>query len=168
MTLNKLLEQRDEWLSFSVDYGKFTEVVRKSLEFIPSDTATILENLGPLYSHVSCYRLFTDVEKLRRAEKNAEKAKQARISDQAERETSTNDDFRRRSARNGSITSTLSKRPKRDVFPSLCLICKGPGIIWITGINFKKLIMYREYFNMKTFFLILNNFFLSSPSEITI
>ena len=122
VTLNKLLERREEWLSLSVDYGKFSEVARKSLEFIPTDTATILENLGPLYSHVSCYRLFTDVEKLRRAKK-------PRINDQAEREISTNNDFRQRSARNGSITSTLSKRSKRDVLPSFCLICKVPGPI---------------------------------------
>ena len=125
VTLSTLLERREEWLTLPKPYGKFTEVARKSLEFIPKDTETI-EDLGPLYYHVSCYRLFTDVEKLRRARKNAEST----TDDQAE--PSTSNDSRRRSARNGPISSTLSKRPKRDVLPTFCLICKVPGPIWIT------------------------------------
>jgi len=50
-----LLERREEWLNLPKAYGKFTEVAKKSLEYIPMDTTT-LEDLGsgPLYYHVSC------------------------------------------------------------------------------------------------------------------
>jgi len=102
------------------------------LEFIPTDTPT-LEDLGsgPLYYHVSCYRLFTDVAKLRRAKKNAESPEKSRTDYQAD--PSTSNYSRRRSARNGPILNTLlSKRPKKDVLPNFCLICKIPGPIWTT------------------------------------
>ena len=105
---------------------------KEGLEFIPTDTTT-LEDLGsgPLYYRVSCYRLFTDVEKLRRANKNAESAETSRTDYQAD--PSTSNYSRRRSARHGPILNTLlSKRPNKDVLPNFCLICKIPGTIWIT------------------------------------
>jgi len=132
VTLNTLLKRREEWLNLPNAYGKLTEVAKTSLEFIPTETTT-LEDLGsgPLYYHVSCYRLFTDVEKLRRVKKNAESAETSRTDYQAD--PSTSNYSRRRSARNGPILNTLlSKRPKQGVLPNFYLICKILGPIWIT------------------------------------
>ena len=41
VTLNTLLERREEWPNLPKAYGKFTEVAKKSLEFIPTDTTTL-------------------------------------------------------------------------------------------------------------------------------
>ena len=71
--------------------------------------------------------------------KNEQSTKTSRIDGQVE--TSTNDDSRRRSAKNGPISSTLSKRPRRDVLPTFCLIRKVPGPIWITD----KVLIKKKY-----------------------
>ncbi|CAB4040715.1 Hypothetical predicted protein, partial [Paramuricea clavata] len=67
-TVNRILERRKEWLSLPSSYKAFTEVAKKSFEFIHETDNLNPKNIAKTYCfHPACYRSFTDKSKLDRA-----------------------------------------------------------------------------------------------------
>ena len=67
-TLAKILSTREQWLSLPSCYKSFTDVAKKSLEFIDgiSDSSSLENTCG---YHLACYRSFTDISKFERAKR---------------------------------------------------------------------------------------------------
>ena len=66
-TLSKIIERR-EWLNLPDSYKEFTEVAKKSFEFM-SESVALNKNDIPenLVHHIQCYRNFTNKTKIERA-----------------------------------------------------------------------------------------------------
>ncbi len=70
------MERREEWLHLPDSYKEFTEVARKSFEFLNDQVEDIEQLLARKYSyHIACYRNFTDICKIKRAAKTLANAK---------------------------------------------------------------------------------------------
>ena len=67
-TLTKIFDVRGQWLNLSAPYKNFTEVAEKSLKLIEDSSDFNVDRINEAYGyHPSCYRYFTDINKLQRA-----------------------------------------------------------------------------------------------------
>lgn len=138
-TLRTLTQKRREWLELPKHekYNLCRDIAEKSFDFLPDGIKKVHE-LPESYSyHLTCYRSFTDITKLERAQKIAASISSAHSNSGA---TSTCDEYdgpkeklkrtTRQSfdLRRGNETETTSS----NVPPKCCLICKEYGPIYIT------------------------------------
>ena len=65
------MDCRKEWLSLESEYKGFVTVARDSLDKVDASDINQIQNKS---YHVSCYQLFTNVSKLKRAEQQDERA----------------------------------------------------------------------------------------------
>ena len=70
-SLTKIIERRKQWLNLqSPTYAVFTEVAKKSFEFISNSENLDMNDIAQICSyHPACYRNFTDITKIYRATK---------------------------------------------------------------------------------------------------
>ena len=127
-TVNRILERRKEWLSLPSSYKAFTEVAKKSFEFIHETDDLNPENIAKTYCfHPACYRSFTDKSKLDRAKTT--------LTNAADRKRVADDNTQTICPRPEKVTRTTRQSfPARssNVLPDICLICKRHGPIYIT------------------------------------
>lgn len=74
-SLTKIIERRKQWLNLhSSTYATFTEVAKKSFEFISNSENLDINDVAQTCSyHPACYRSFTDITKIDRATKSLTK-----------------------------------------------------------------------------------------------
>ena len=119
-------------------YKSFTDVAKKSLEFIDSNNdASSFE--GTCGYHLACYRTFTDISKHERAKTTLSKSRKKRA---AEEEIDREGKIPSATPAKGTRTTTrlsfvsLSAQPSSsrssNVLPEIFLICKKAGHIYIT------------------------------------
>ena len=132
-TLLKIIERRKQWLQLPAEYKEFTEVAKKSFEFLNDPVEATEQLLARKYSyHIKCYRNFTDIYKIERAAKTLANAKQTK--------NATEDDtpfIPRKTTRAITLQSSGGRIPlpqssSTNVLPKFCLVCKGHGPIYIT------------------------------------
>jgi hypothetical protein len=138
-TLAKILSTR-EWLSLPSCYQSFTDVAKKSLEFIDgiSDASSLENTCG---YHLACYRTCTDISKLERAKITLANSGKKRV---AEEESDVEGNIpsvipakvirttTHRSLANLTAQPSASSSRSSNLLPEICLICKQPGHIYIT------------------------------------
>lgn len=134
-TLSKIIERRREWLNLPDSYKEFTEVAKKSFEFI-SESVALNKNDIPenLVYHIQCYRNFTDKTKIERAKTTLSNASRKRsICETANKNEATTSKPQKapRTTRQSGSTSCQSSSTS-NVLPKICLVCKRPGPIYIT------------------------------------
>ena len=133
-TLLKIIERRKRWLQLPAKYKEFTEVAKKSFEFLSDqvvDTEQLLAARKHSY-HIKFYRNFTDTSKIERAAKTLANVKTTK--------TATEDDtppIPRKTTRAIALQLSGARIPSpqsssTNVLPKFCLICKGHGPIYIT------------------------------------
>ena len=138
-TFAKIIDMRKRWLNLSSSYKEFTEVAKKSFEFIDeSDELTELVHETCGY-HLDCYRTFTNISKLERANTTLANAGRKRVSEQSIGQPEINSNARKVARTTRHSLSTLKKVKdcpstcrSSNVLPEICLICKRPGALYIT------------------------------------
>ena len=146
-TLSKIIERRKQWLQLPAAYKEFTEVAKKSFEFLSDQVEASEQLLATKYSyHIKCYRNFTDISKIERAAKTLANVQSTKVA--------TDDDspsIPRKTTRAITLQSLGGRIPlpqslSTNVLPKFCLICKGHGPIYITdkvrSFNFLKFSPY--------------------------
>ena len=135
-SLTKIIERRKQWLSLDLQsstYAAFTEVAKKSFEFISSSENLDINDVAQTCSyHPACYRSFTDITKIDRAAKALTKnASKKRLAESNETEESeSNNPKPQKVPRNTrrSFEKHVSRSPY--VLPEICLICKRKDPIY--------------------------------------
>ena len=133
--LAKIIERRKQWLSlpYSESYTTFTEVAKKSFDYIDESEYLDPTDISPTCAyHPACYRNFTDLTKIERATK----AGQKRLADKSIEEDDTRSPKREKVSRSTrqSFNELVAGRPSRssDILPQICPICKRHGPIYFT------------------------------------
>ena len=133
-TLAKILSTKKQWLSLTSCYKSFTDVAKKSLEFIDgiSDSSSLENTCG---YHLACYQTFTDISKLERAKRTLANSGKKPVAEgesdvEGNRPTVTPAKVTRTTTQN--LTTQPSSSRSSNVLPEICLICKQPGHIYIT------------------------------------
>ena len=121
-TFTKLKNCRLQWLQLP---GSSSEITHESLKICANEEL----DFSKYYFHKYCYRQFTDVTKIRRAESKQQKllaVEQSEINQCKVATASINPRKRTRSA----IISPLVEIPARnnEVLPNVCIICKKEKI----------------------------------------
>ena len=137
-SLSKIIERRKQWLNLSSSsYTAFTEVAKKSFEYISDSENLNINDIAQICSyHPACYRNFTDITKIERATKtltkNASKKRSAESSTETDETKSDNPKPKKvpRNTRQSfeKLSGQLSRSPY--VLPEICLICKRNGPIY--------------------------------------
>ena len=128
-TLSKIIDMRKQWLSFSSSYRKFTEVAKKSFQFIDnSDELNVTMVEGTCGYHMDCYRTVTNISKLNRAINTVANAGRKRSSEESIEQTEVNLNLGKvaRTTRHSicSLEKVTSRSHRSSNFlPEVCLIC---------------------------------------------
>ena len=138
-TVEKIVERREQWLNLPSAYKNFTEVAKKSFEFIHGDFVENL-NINEIAKnccyHLACYRNFTDISKLERAKNTLTNAKRKCSTDNSCKKEDENNPTPEKIPRTPrqlfgrSCCKSTSGSP--NVLPKFCLICKQHGPVYIT------------------------------------
>ena len=136
-TLTKMLDVRGQWLCLSAPYKNFTDVAKKSLKLIENSSNFDLGKINEVCGyHLSCYRYFTDISKLRRAKNTLANSSIKRTAQERTDETDSEDPdpatkVTRTTCRSLGKATSCARRSS-NVLPEICLICKRAGPLTIT------------------------------------
>jgi hypothetical protein len=131
-TLAKIIESRKEWLNLPFSYKNFTSVAKKSLEYL-NDSGDLSDEEKCCY-HLSCYRKFTDINKIKRAMGTSAPEKIATgDAENIDIDYPKPEKVPRITTRRsfGSLGKCHESRSS-NVLPDACLICKKKGPIYVT------------------------------------
>lgn len=123
-TFNKFKNCRLKWLQLQ---GISSEIAHQSLKICANEE----EDCSKFFFHKYCYRQFTDVSKIKRAEVKQQKlglvsADVSRINQSEVGAPSINPRKRTRSATLSSLVETPARN--NEVLPNVCIICKKEKI----------------------------------------
>ena len=121
-TFTKLKNCRFQWLQLP---GTSSEIAHESLKICANEEL----DFSKYYFHKYCYRQFTDVTKIRRAESKQQKLLAVEQSEINQCEVATASINPRKHTRS-AIISPLVEIPARnnEVLPNVCIICKKEKI----------------------------------------
>ena len=107
-------QRREEWLETD---GASSVIAKKSLQVCPKDESP--DNCGNYYFHEKCYKIFTDISKIRRAKQ------QNIVKDHEDNEhcTETESPKSKRRHTRASEKQPLNT-PNLNVLPDFCIVCK--------------------------------------------
>ena len=143
-TLAKMIETRKKWLNQPFSYKNFTAVAEKSFEYL-SVSGDLSDEEKCCY-HLLCYRKFTDVNKIKRAESTPTEAAKKIVAGDGENidiDYPKPEKVSRTTTRRSFGSSHASRSP--NVLPNVCLICKKHGSIYVTdSVSFTGFYFYKN------------------------
>lgn len=116
-SFRKFSKCREEWLNLSRSGGELAVVAEQSLELCSEEGAVFTE----FQFHKYCYRQFTNVDKIQRAQKR--KLKNPDLPGNSASTSVEQKPQVKRSLRSAEKSATESRRRSKHVLPENCIIC---------------------------------------------
>ena len=139
-TLRTFIQRRKEWLQLPDNcelekYHQSRDIAKRSYDYLAYDIENVEELPEAVSYHLSCYRNFTDITKIQRAQKiaadvNSRKTKSVECESNAEGPQEKIKRTTRQSFGPACQNGTTSK--SSNILPERCLICKKYGSIYVT------------------------------------
>lgn len=135
ITLKRIIERRKQWLDLSGSYNNFSSVAVNSFEFIPADVHNVDQLPRKCFYHIKCYRNFTDITKIERANKtlaNVTKKRNGSEDIDAVVEDAPPEKIVRTTRQSLIANDKEHERSSSNILPKRCLICKIYGPIYVS------------------------------------
>lgn len=133
-TVAKIIDVRKQWLSLSAPYNPFTDIAKRSFDFIKDSDERSINDIETCGYHLACYQNFTNINKVERARKTISNSREKRSAEEMDEEAGSKE-ISTKVARSRSSRRSLGKTQtcrSTNILPETCLICKRSGPLYVT------------------------------------